>query len=332
DRVRRAVGDLPPARHDDEALRDAQDGVHVVIDDDERPPLPVQLANAVEQLVAQPRMHAGERLIEEQYGRLQHQTAAELQQLLLAAGQVFRRQPCHVAERQEVEVAPRAPNDVVPGRMRPRQTGHQHVLEHGHAAEELRQLKRPRDAHRGVDVWRAPAHPLPANQNVSAVRVQVAGQQVDERGLARSIWADQPDEITFGDDEIDGVVRHDAAEPLHETDATHELGAPAHAPGSLRGTVDAARSGGSRVSASGSTGSQNGVSSPLRARRIVSSRTTPKSGSRHWPYSRSHSNKNCTTKAPPTAVGSRSMPPMTVMTTSLAISSRSPTLGVMMPM
>src|SRR5436305_243659 len=38
DRVRRAVGDLAPARHDDETPRDAQDGLHVVIDDNERPP------------------------------------------------------------------------------------------------------------------------------------------------------------------------------------------------------------------------------------------------------------------------------------------------------
>src|SRR5438876_1386641 len=120
---------------------------------------------------------------------------------------------------------------------------HEHVLEHGHAAEKLRQLKRPRDAHRGVDVRRAPAHPLPANPDLPAVRGEVAGQQVDERRLAGAIRADQPDEVTLGDDEIHGVVRHDAAEPLDETDASHELGAPAHVPGSLCGTVGAATSG-----------------------------------------------------------------------------------------
>src|SRR2546427_794968 len=62
DRVRRAVGDLAPARHDDETPRDAQDGLHVVIDDNERPPTAVELANPLEELVTKPRMNAGERL------------------------------------------------------------------------------------------------------------------------------------------------------------------------------------------------------------------------------------------------------------------------------
>src|SRR2546427_13102219 len=67
DRVRRAVGDLAPASHDDEAPRDAQDGLHVVIDDNERPPTAVELANPLEELVTKPRMNAGERLVEEQH-------------------------------------------------------------------------------------------------------------------------------------------------------------------------------------------------------------------------------------------------------------------------
>ena len=55
----------------------------------------------------QARMHAGERLIEKQDRGLQHQAATELQQLLLTARQVFRRQPLHVREREELEIADR---------------------------------------------------------------------------------------------------------------------------------------------------------------------------------------------------------------------------------
>src|SRR5216117_827075 len=89
DRVRRAVGDLAPARHDDETPRDAQDGLHVVIDDNERPPTAVELANPLEELVTKPRMNAAERLVEEQHRGLQHQAAPELQQLLLAPDRFF---------------------------------------------------------------------------------------------------------------------------------------------------------------------------------------------------------------------------------------------------
>src|SRR5437870_1674383 len=230
-RVRLTVGDLAPARHDDEAPRDAQDGLHVVIDDDERPAALVELANPVEELVMQPRMHASERLVQEQH------------------------------------------------------SGPERARRHIH-----------------------------------------------ERRLAGAIRADQPEEVTLGDDEVHGVVGDDAPEPLDEAHAPHELGAPAHVPDSLSGTVGAADSGLTRASPSRRNCSQKGVTMPLRAKRMVSRRTMPKTGSRHWPYSRSHSSRNSTTKAPPTAVGRRSMPPITVMTSSLAISSRSPTLGVMMPM
>src|SRR2546430_8071302 len=200
------------------------------------------------------------------------------------------------------------------------------------SAEELCLLERPRDAHRGIDVRWAAAHPLPADQHVSAVGLEMAGQHIDERRLAGAIRADQPEEVALGDDEVHGVVGDDAPEPLDEAHAPHELGAPAHVPDSLSGTVGAPDSGLTRASPSRRNCSQKGVTRPLRAKRMVSRRTMPKTGSRHWPYSPSHSSRNSTTKAPPTAVGRRSMPPVTVMTSSLAISSRSPTLGGMMPM
>jgi len=87
-RVRGAIGDLAAARHDHEAPRDAQDRLHVVIDDHERPPALVELPDARHELVAQPRMHARERLVEEQHRGLQHQAAPELQQLLLPTREV----------------------------------------------------------------------------------------------------------------------------------------------------------------------------------------------------------------------------------------------------
>src|SRR5712691_8990841 len=62
--------------------------------------------------------------------------------------------------------------------MRTRQARDEHVLEHGHAAEELCLLERPRDAHRGIDVRWAAAHPLPADQHVSAIGLEMAGQHI----------------------------------------------------------------------------------------------------------------------------------------------------------
>src|SRR5262252_3978701 len=273
-------------------------------------------------------MHARERLVEEQDRGLQHQTAPELEQLLLSAREVLGLELLDRRQVQELEIAARAPGYLGPGRMRARQARHEHVLEDGHAAPQLRELKGARDAHPGVDVRRTAAHLLAAHQHAAGIRVEVAGQHVDQRGLARAVWADEPDEIALGHREIDVVVGDDAAEPLGEAGAPDELGSRAHPAGSFCTTSPTAGSGLTRGSPSRTNWSHSGVRRPFRAKRMVSSRMMPNSGSRHWPYSRRNSSRTWTTNAPPTAVGSRSMPPMTVMTTSLDSSSRSPTLGV----
>src|SRR5499425_2443748 len=329
---RLAVGDLSAPRHDDEAPREAKDRLHVVVDDDEGPPALVELPDRSDDLLAQSRMHARERLVEEQYGGFQHQTAPELEQLLLSAGEVLGLELLDRRQIQELEIAARAPGDLGPGGVRACQSRHLHVLEDSHAAPQLRELKCACDAHAGVDVWRTAAHLLAAHQHAAGVRVEVAGQHVDQRGLAGAIGADEPDEVALGDREVHGIVRDDAPEVLDETHTAHELGPLAHAAESFCGRSPTADSRPTRGSPSRTNPSHRGVRRPLRAKRMVSSRTTPKMGSRHWPYSLSSSSRTSTTNAPPTAVGRRSMPPITVMTTSLAISSRSPTPGVMIPM
>src|SRR5215467_14404902 len=120
---RRAVGDLAPAGHHDEALREAQDRFHVVVDDDEGATGLVKLLDAPDQLVAQMRVDAGERLVQEQDVGLQHQAAPQLEQLLLAAREVLGMQLGEVAEVQEVQRGARLPLDRVPSRAGPRQPG-----------------------------------------------------------------------------------------------------------------------------------------------------------------------------------------------------------------
>src|SRR5262249_1375464 len=161
---------------------------------------------------------------------------------------------------------------------------------------QLGELKCARDAHAGVDVWRTAAHLLAAHEHAAGVRVEMPGQHVDQRGLAGTIWADEPDEVALGDREVHGIVRDDAPEPLDAAHqplegppAGHELG-----PWAKRGEPSGGgpKRGDSRPRGgppSGTTPSHKGVRRPLRAKRMVSSRTVPKMGSRHWPYSLSSS-------------------------------------------
>ncbi len=254
-----------------------------MIDDHERPAALVELADPRHELVAQPRVHARERLVEEQHRGLQHQAAPELQELLLPAREVSGMELLEVGQTEEVQVAAGAARDLVPPGVRARQARHEHVLEHGHAAEELRQLERPGHAHAGVDVRRPAAHPPAAHQHLAAVGLEVSRQEVDERGLAGAIRPDQPDEVALGDDEVHRVVGDDAAEPLDQPHAPDELGALAHAAESFCGRSRAAGRGLTRASPSRTNRSHTGVTRPFRAKRMVSSSRMPNSGSRHWP-------------------------------------------------
>src|SRR5215469_18865607 len=61
---RRAVRDLAAPRHHDEPAGDAENRFHVVVDDDECAAGLMELLNALDQLVSEARMDAGERLVE----------------------------------------------------------------------------------------------------------------------------------------------------------------------------------------------------------------------------------------------------------------------------
>src|SRR5262249_2639937 len=199
------------------------------------------------------------------------------------------------------------------------------------------QLKRARHAEGGELVGRSRRHAAAPHDDVARLGGEMACQQVDERRLSRAVRADQPDEIALGDREIDGVRRGDAAEALDERSAPDDgtVGASRRrvvhplAPswpaswGTSCSTRRAVRTWPSRTNCT-----HSGVSRPLRAKRMVSSRRTPKITKRQMPNARRYSSRNSTQKAPPTAVGIRSMPPSTVMTTTKAIRSRSPMSGV----
>ena len=148
---------------------------------------------------------AGERLVEQQDPRLEHQRPCELEQLALAA-----------RERAGVVAAPcprgRTPRaSRVPGRARSapreRHTGRsaesseplarvvrrreQHVVQYGHDGERLGELERAhhplaRDRVRARAVHRAPVEP-----HLAAVAALEARDDVEERRLAGAVRADQ---------------------------------------------------------------------------------------------------------------------------------------------
>ena len=87
DRVRRALGDDPALRHDDDPVGDVADHVHVVLDEQHGHAVLAQLLDVAEQRLRQRRVHAGHRLVEHDHLGVDHQRPGHLEQLALAAGQ-----------------------------------------------------------------------------------------------------------------------------------------------------------------------------------------------------------------------------------------------------
>ncbi len=91
---------------------------------------------------------------------------------------------------------------------------HHQVLEHGHAAERLRDLERAADAHPAAPLRRQPRDVGAGEHHAPGIGRNRAAGDAEQRGLARAVRPDDAERLALGKLEID-VVRHDhRAEPL----------------------------------------------------------------------------------------------------------------------
>src|SRR5439155_22370528 len=87
------------------------------------------------------------------------------------------------------------------------------VLAHGHRAEELDVLERPRDPERDDAMRRSAQERLAVEDDVALVRAVEARDDVERGRLPRPVRPDQPDDLPRADVEGDAVQRDDPAEP-----------------------------------------------------------------------------------------------------------------------
>ena len=134
--------------------------LHIVLDEQDRRALRIEVEHAVDDQFEQRRIDAGRRLVEQDRVGIGHQDARELQQLALTAGEHPRRLAFEPGQRHEVEQRPRlldrrallrrdaaGPDDVQPGALaRLALPAGQHVLKHGHLGEWSRDLECAADA------------------------------------------------------------------------------------------------------------------------------------------------------------------------------------------
>ncbi len=92
----------------------------------------------------------------------------------------------------------------------------QHIFEHRHFSEGARYLEGPADAAPDALVSAFPRYFSIGNPDRAGCGLQCAGNQVEERGLARAVRADQPDHLAPPQRHRHAIDRPQAAKLLYQ--------------------------------------------------------------------------------------------------------------------
>src|SRR5258707_7944067 len=145
-RLRRALADEAAAVQNNQAIDECEERVNDVLDPDDRDPAAANVADQVDQRLAFVLGQAAGHLVEQEHARLRGERARQLEPLAVekreAAGGPIRLGP-EAALLDELDAAR---IDVAPAAAAPERRPPDHVLQHGHAGETLRDLKPAADA------------------------------------------------------------------------------------------------------------------------------------------------------------------------------------------
>src|SRR5262249_18521838 len=144
-----------------------------------------------------------ERLVEQQHARLDRKRASERDALALATGELCRGALCQPAELDELEQLLNARADFrLPQaiRARPRPQTEGNVLEHRHVTEQGVMLEHESDV---ALAHRARQRILAVELHLALVRPFEAGDDAQERRLARARWPEQRQELARAHLELD---------------------------------------------------------------------------------------------------------------------------------
>jgi hypothetical protein len=195
----RALDQQPPADHHDDAVGEAKDGVHVVLDE-QHCDVARQSGDHLEQLGALPLRHAGRGLVEQQHLRPGGERERDLEEPLLAIGELAGRSMAVRSELQREQDRMRLLDRIPIGRQLP-PPGSGAAAPFAHRQGD--RLERTQMGKQRVDLERAHQAALDASfgterrdllaaeKNLSAVGFEHAGDQIDQRGLAGAVGTDQ---------------------------------------------------------------------------------------------------------------------------------------------
>src|ERR671911_253391 len=228
----RPARDGPAPVEDHDVVAEVHHEVHVVLDDEKGPSFGVEVPDQVGDPLDQRRVDTARGLVEQDQRRLGHEHGGQLQQLLLAEGEVAGLGALQVVDADPGQPGPspfhvgtvaETAEDLSQASAPKRD---QHVVQHREPGEDAADLEGP--AEPGVcDPVRGPGRDLASvDEHVAGVRADHPGDEIEERRLSRAVRADQA--VDQGVLELDGdtVDGDDSAERLGEIVGMHDRHAP----------------------------------------------------------------------------------------------------------
>src|SRR5262245_11259841 len=276
DRLRGAGGEDRPLRHHRNIVGDLEHDLHVVPDDDDIDRLR-QFADLADRALGLRRAHAAGRLVEQEEARRGDQRHADLEQRDVTIGE---RAGLASGERGKPDLLERALDllggaAIMCGRAErveealPGVAGDPQVLRHRKLREHALDLQRAFDAEPADLVRLEPGDLATVEEDPAGVGREQAGYQVEERGLAGAVRADDRVQPPAGEAEAQVVDRGQSAEALGQS-----LGAQDRlAHGSVRSLVSTAAAGSRSVSRN--SHSRHNPTMPLGAKITTRMATMP---------------------------------------------------------
>ena len=210
----------------DHVVAEPRDHVHLVLDQQNSDAVGDQRAQVLADLAGKRRVDAGHRLVEQQQSRLGHQRAADLEELLLPAGQLRRLIVEHARQveplrnrastnlKLRLAVAHRGPAHERPRELLARLVApvQQQMLEHGEPRKAACDLERPHQAAPRDAVGPFAGDIAPGKYDAAGIRWDETADAVEQRGLAGAVRSDQSGDPPVLDREVDARKRGDAVE------------------------------------------------------------------------------------------------------------------------
>src|SRR5258707_106248 len=219
---RRALYQDPPAPHQDKAMRKTKSEIHGVLDE-QHGDVAGEMGDDRKQLGALAPWHARRGLIQQQHLRLGGECERYLQQPLLAIGELAGRPIAARSEPQRNEDRMRLLDRIAIGRQLPPPTSgvalpladrKRHRLERAEVGKQRIDLKGAHEAAFDALLGLERRDVVFAKENMSPVRPEHAGHEIDQRRFAGAVRSDQRITLALRQFELDVLGDDERAEAL----------------------------------------------------------------------------------------------------------------------